>query len=74
MMKLGCQSLQVLLCFNEELQNFIDEVSGKFDLGRCFVRASGTEDLVRIYAESNTSEETDMITKLVFDFIEKNYS
>ena len=33
----------------------------KFPQGRSFVRPSGTEDVVRVYAESTTRENTDQL-------------
>lgn len=39
----------------EGLQKLIDDTVGEFGSGsRCFVRPSGTEDIVRIYAEANS--------------------
>ena len=36
------------------LQKLIDDAVKKFPSGRSFVRPSGTEDVVRVYAESDT--------------------
>lgn len=53
------------------LQNKIDAIVAKYANGRSFVRASGTEDAVRVYAEAATRAETDelafKIAQLVFD-------
>lgn len=38
------------------LQNEIDIVVAKYPKGRSFVRPSGTEDIVRVYAEAATKE------------------
>jgi phosphoacetylglucosamine mutase len=43
----------------EGLQAKVDELVSKFSQGRSFVRPSGTEDVVRVYAEAATREETD---------------
>ena len=40
--------------------------------GRCFVRPSGTEDVVRIYAEAATQEEANKLTDLTFAAIRKH--
>lgn len=40
------------------LQDLINAEVKKFKFGRCFVRPSGTEDIVRVYAEAATVEET----------------
>jgi len=41
------------------LQTTIDEAMKKFDMGRTFVRPSGTEDCVRVYAEAKSTAETE---------------
>ncbi|KAF9584634.1 Phosphoacetylglucosamine Mutase [Lunasporangiospora selenospora] len=54
------------------LQDAIDAIVLKFRGGRSFVRPSGTEDVVRVYAEAATRSETDelayRIAGLVFNF------
>lgn len=40
----------------EGLQAGIDEIVAKYPNGRSFVRPSGTEDIVRVYAEAATKE------------------
>ncbi|KAF9187689.1 Phosphoacetylglucosamine Mutase [Haplosporangium sp. Z 767] len=54
------------------LQDAIDAIVLKFRDGRSFVRPSGTEDVVRVYAEAATRPETDelafRIAGLVFDY------
>jgi phosphoacetylglucosamine mutase len=41
------------------LQERVDGVVGKFEMGRSFVRPSGTEDCVRVYAEAKTSADAE---------------
>ncbi|NXL48864.1 AGM1 mutase, partial [Podilymbus podiceps] len=43
------------------LQEKIDELVKKYKLSRAFVRPSGTEDVVRIYAEADTQENADAL-------------
>lgn len=43
----------------EGLQQRIDEAVRKVDMGRSFVRPSGTEDCVRVYAEAKTSPDAE---------------
>lgn len=43
----------------EGLQQKLDELIRKYDGGRSFVRPSGTEDVVRVYAEATIRTETD---------------
>jgi len=42
-----------------------------YEMARSFVRPSGTEDVVRVYAEADTQEHTDdlahKVCQLVFD-------
>ncbi len=40
--------------------------------GRCFVRPSGTEDVVRIYAEAATQQEANRLTMLTEEAIRKH--
>ncbi|SCV70267.1 BQ2448_1661 [Microbotryum intermedium] len=55
----------------EGLQGRIEEVVARFEKGRSFVRPSGTEDCVRVYAEARTRKGADdlaqAIASLVFD-------
>lgn len=51
------------------LQDKIDEIVKKYPNGRSFVRASGTEDAVRVYAEADTKESTNEISSLVSDLL-----
>jgi len=47
------------------VQEKVDQEVAKYKEGRCFVRASGTEDAVRIYGEaSDTFEVEDMVAKV----------
>merc|ERR1712137_82362 len=43
------------------LQNEIDALVAKYNRGRSFVRPSGTEDVVRVYAEAETQKEADQL-------------
>ncbi|CAL8115036.1 unnamed protein product [Orchesella dallaii] len=49
----------------EGLQERIDNIASKFKDGRSFVRPSGTEDVVRVYAEADTQENADKLGKEV---------
>ncbi|KAB0795604.1 hypothetical protein PPYR_12443 [Photinus pyralis] len=54
----------------EGLQEEIDSLVEKYSKGRSFVRPSGTEDIVRIYAEAETREECE---KLAAEVAQKVY-
>ncbi|CAJ1928898.1 unnamed protein product [Sphenostylis stenocarpa] len=60
------------------LQEAINAETGKYPQGRCFVRPSGTEDVVRVYAEASTQEAAgtlaNSVTKLVDQFLGLNSS
>lgn len=52
------------------LQERIDEIVAKYgQKSRSFVRPSGTEDVVRIYAESTTQERADSLAKEVANVV-----
>lgn len=46
------------------LQNELEIAMRSVSQGRCFVRPSGTEDVVRIYAEAATTEEANNLADL----------
>lgn len=43
------------------LQDEIDTAVAKYKKGRAFIRPSGTEDIVRVYAEAATREDADKL-------------
>ncbi|KAJ8324938.1 hypothetical protein O5D80_006459 [Batrachochytrium dendrobatidis] len=47
------------------LQAKINEHTKNFSKGRCFVRPSGTEDIVRVYSEAETPQETEALSNIV---------
>merc|ERR1712167_315100 len=47
------------------LQPELDDLARRFDHGRCFVRPSGTEDVVRVYAEAVSQQQADELALLV---------
>ena len=46
------------------LQPALDALMKRFPQGRCFVRPSGTEDVVRVYAEAETQAQADELALL----------
>ncbi|KAI9663347.1 MAG: Phosphoacetylglucosamine Mutase [Alyxoria varia] len=54
------------------LQNSIDELVGRYKQGRSFVRPSGTEDVVRVYAEADTSGEAQDLSIKVADLVKRH--
>lgn len=55
------------------LQAKIDEVVSKYEGGRSFVRASGTEDAVRVYAECQDASKVGELSEAVSSLV-KRYS
>jgi phosphoacetylglucosamine mutase len=55
------------------LQAKINQQVKKFKQGRCFVRPSGTEDVVRVYAEAETTEETELLSQIVCGIVFDQY-
>ncbi|KAL7424909.1 hypothetical protein Q5752_000596 [Cryptotrichosporon argae] len=51
------------------LQEQIDAEVRKVDMGRSFVRPSGTEDCVRVYAEAATTAQADTLASTVSDLV-----
>lgn len=61
----------------EALQNEIDSFVSQYPRSRCFVRPSGTEDVVRVYAEAETAEGAAAVAQMAVDAINthvENYS
>lgn len=55
----------------EGLQEYLDSLVSKFSQGRAFVRPSGTEDVVRVYAEAESEDEAVSLGKQVEEAIQK---
>lgn len=49
----------------EGLQDAISALLAKYNNARTFVRPSGTEDIVRIYAEADTQDNADLLAQVV---------
>ncbi len=59
--KLKCSEDETYLVEPASLQEKLNQAMQSVKNGRCFVRPSGTEDVVRIYAEASTKEEVDVV-------------
>lgn len=53
------------------LQSDIDHITQQYNSSRCFVRASGTEDVVRIYAEADTIQHAKQLAEQVVQLVNK---
>ncbi|KAI5962262.1 PCM1 [Candida pseudojiufengensis] len=51
------------------IQSKIDEIVSQISNGRSFVRASGTEDAVRVYAEADTDENVEKLITQVSELL-----
>lgn len=54
-----------------ELQEELNRLIGEVPSGRCFIRPSGTEDVVRVYAEGKTQEDADFLAAEAIKAINK---
>ena len=64
---------ETILIQPEGLQAEIEVTCSKFIPSRAFARPSGTEDVVRIYAEGSTQEKADELAQEIFDIISSKY-
>ncbi|KAI9104473.1 hypothetical protein DFS34DRAFT_603289 [Phlyctochytrium arcticum] len=55
------------------LQAKINEHVAQFKNGRSFVRPSGTEDVVRVYAEADTQENADKLSNIICGLVFDGY-
>ncbi|KAK4478594.1 hypothetical protein RD792_014082 [Penstemon davidsonii] len=53
------------------VQEAIDNETAKYPQGRCFIRPSGTEDVVRVYAEALTQESADSLAHSVLSIVDR---
>lgn len=53
------------------LQEAIDDETRKYHRGRCFVRPSGTEDIIRVYAEASSQEAADSLARSVSQHVDR---
>ncbi|KAL9231219.1 hypothetical protein vseg_006474 [Gypsophila vaccaria] len=53
------------------IQDAIDAETAKYRHGRCFIRPSGTEDVIRVYAEAATQEEADLLANSVAKIVDQ---
>ena len=67
-----CDERETKLVQPEEFQKQIEEWAKLYENGRVFVRASGTEDVVRIYCEADTMEHAEDLVKKTEELL-KNY-
>jgi len=56
------------------LQEDIDAAIAKVTEGKAFVRPSGTEDILRLYAEAKTVEQMEQLGQEIIKVIETKYN
>jgi phosphoacetylglucosamine mutase len=72
MLKVKVKDRSIILCNDNEteclqpdaVQPLLQQVMSTVSQGRTFIRPSGTEDVVRVYAEAATREEADKLANL----------
>lgn len=77
--KVSVPDKRLVVCSEDELtviepaglQAELGVAMGRVRRWRCFVRPSGTEDVVRIYAEASTAEEVQLLTDCTRDIIRR---
>ena len=57
-----------------ELQHYIGSLLQGKPNSRCFVRPSGTEDIIRVYCECPSSDECNQLNERICKFVLDNYS
>lgn len=68
-LKVPVKNKYIVLCSDDEtyvlspqtLQDELNKLMKNVPLGRCFVRPSGTEDVMRVYAEGQTQKVADSL-------------
>ena len=58
----------------EKLQETIDALVASVEEGKAFVRPSGTEDILRIYAEAKTQDQMEFLAKEIMKDIQEKYA
>ncbi|XP_062101260.1 phosphoacetylglucosamine mutase [Humulus lupulus] len=53
------------------IQEAINAETAKYPKGRCFIRPSGTEDVIRVYAEASTQDEANSLANSVANVVDK---
>ncbi|XP_024030648.1 phosphoacetylglucosamine mutase [Morus notabilis] len=53
------------------IQEAINAETAKYPQGRCFIRPSGTEDVIRVYAEASTQDAADSLANSVAKLVDK---
>lgn len=56
-----CSADEMVVVSPQPLQDDLEKAMRSTPRGRCFVRPSGTEDYVRVYAEAETQEGADTL-------------
>ncbi len=69
---ISCSEDETRILTPAAMQDDLDAAMNSVTNGRCFVRPSGTEDVVRIYAEADTQEEANELSRLTRVAIEKH--
>eukprot|EP01034_Spumella_vulgaris_P021729 gene21729-27782_t len=67
--RVTCSEDETRILTPSAMQDDLDAAMRSVTNGRCFVRPSGTEDVVRIYAEAATQEEANTLSRLTNEAI-----
>jgi phosphoacetylglucosamine mutase len=80
MLKVKVQDRSIIICNENEtecitpnsVQPSLQQAMATVKQGRAFIRPSGTEDVVRVYAEAATREEADKLANLAAQIVHDN--
>ena len=76
--KVSVPDKSIFVCCEDEtrlleptaVQRALDRAAASFSDGRCFLRPSGTEDVVRVYAEACTQSDADTLALAALEVIQ----
>jgi phosphoacetylglucosamine mutase len=54
------------------MQHKVEEICSKFEMGRAFLRPSGTEDIIRLYVEAAKQEDVKEIQRQITEYVLSN--
>lgn len=68
----SCSEDETSVTSPSALQVELNRLMEETPLGRCFVRPSGTEDVMRVYAEGSTQEDANLLALKAVDAINRH--
>lgn len=72
--RLVCSEDETYLISPDSLQQDLNTLMKSVSMGRIFIRPSGTEDVVRIYAEATQKEDVEVLVNRTKELINQFYA